>query len=82
MPEAQLDRFMFNILIKYPSFSEENEIVKSNTTSSNAEIKNVLSKEDLISFQKLVMEIPVSDNLIEYSVKLSHMTRPIDSLLI
>ena len=79
LPEAQLDRFMFNILIKYPTFSEENEIVKSNTTVSNKEINNVLTKDDLINFQKLVMEIPVSDNLIEYSVKLSHMTRPLDS---
>ena len=79
LPEAQLDRFMFNILIKYPTFLEENEIVKSNTTISNKEIKNILNKEDLINFQNLVMEIPVSDNLIEYSVKLTHMTRPSDS---
>jgi len=79
LPEAQLDRFMFNILIKYPTFLEENEIVKSNTSISNKEIKNILNKEDLINFQNLVMEIPVSDNLIEYSVKLTHMTRPSDS---
>ena len=76
LPEAQLDRFMFNILIKYPSFSEENEIVKFNTSISKNKINNVLKKEDLINFQKLVMEIPISDNLIEYSVKLTHMTRP------
>ena len=69
---------MFNILIKYPSFSEENEIVKSNTTINKKEINNVLTKEDLINFQKLVMEIPVSDNVIEYAVKLTHMTRPHD----
>ena len=77
LPEAQLDRFMFNILIKYPSFSEENEIVKSNTTITNTNINNVISKEDLIDFQNLVMEIPVADNVIEYAVKLSHMTRPL-----
>ena len=79
LPEAQLDRFMFNILIKYPSFSEENEIVKSNTTIIKNKINNIINKEELIDFQRLVMEIPVSDNVIEYAVKLSHMTRPSDN---
>ena len=78
LPEAQLDRFMFNILIKYPSFSEENEIVKANTSVSNKGINNVISQEDLIDFQNLLMEVPVADNVIEYSVKLSHMTRPVN----
>ena len=79
LPEAQLDRFMFNILIKYPSFSEENEIVKTNTSISKKDINNVLSKEELIDFQNLLMQIPVADNVIEYAVKLSHMTRPVDN---
>ena len=78
LPEAQLDRFMFNILIKYPSFSEENEIVKTNTSISKKDINNVLSQEELIDFQNLLMQIPVADNVIEYAVKLSHMTRPVD----
>ncbi len=79
LPEAQLDRFMFNILIKYPSFSEENEIVKTNTSISKKDINNVLSQEELIDFQNLLMQIPVADNVIEYAVKLSHMTRPVDN---
>tara|TARA_B100000029_G_scaffold504873_1_gene584548 strand:+ start:73 stop:1041 length:969 start_codon:yes stop_codon:yes gene_type:complete len=76
LPEAQLDRFMFNILIDYPSFEEEQDIVKANTTSSKQELKNIITKKDLIDFQKLVMDIPVADNVIEFAVNLSHKTRP------
>ena len=76
LPEAQLDRFMFNILIDYPSFEEEQDIVKANTTSSKQELKNIITKKDLIDFQKLVMDIPVADNVIEFAVNLSHKPRP------
>ena len=76
LPEAQLDRFMFNIVIDYPSFKEEQDIVKANTSSSKQKLNNILSKEDLINFQQLIMDIPVADNVIEYAVALSHKTRP------
>ena len=78
LPEAQLDRFMFNILIDYPSFEEEQDIVKANTTSTKHDLQNIITKEDLIDFQKLVMDIPIADNVIEYAVNLSHSTRPIN----
>ena len=76
LPEAQLDRFMFNILIDYPDKSEEIQIVKYQTTNIDRKIKPVLSKEDLIAYQKLVTEVPVSDNVIDYAVSLVTMTRP------
>ena len=78
LPEAQLDRFMFNILIDYPSFEEEQDIVKANTTSTKQDLQNIITKEDLIDFQKLVMDIPIADNVIEYAVNLSNSTRPIN----
>ena len=76
LPEAQLDRFMFNILIKYPSLEEEKDVVKHNTTSSNYNLDSVISKENLIDFQKLVINVPVADNLIDFSVNFVHSTRP------
>ena len=76
LPEAQLDRFMFNILINYPSFKEEQDIVKANTTSTKQKINNIITKQDLIDFQKLIMDIPIAYNVIEYAVNLSHKTRP------
>ena len=79
LPEAQLDRFMFNILIQYPSKLEEIDIVKSNTILKKQNIEPVISKEDLLSFQKLITEVPVSDNVIEYAVNLVSMTRPTSS---
>ena len=76
LPEAQLDRFMFNILISYPSINEEKQIVKSLTSDINKDITPVIHKDDLISFQNLIQHVPVSDNVIEYAVKLVSMTRP------
>ena len=76
LPEAQLDRFMFNILIDYPDKSEEIQIVKYQTTNIDKKIEPVLNKEDLISYQKLVTEVPVSDHVIDYAVSLVSMTRP------
>ena len=76
LPEAQLDRFMFNILIQYPSAKDEQDIVKANTTTNNQKLKNIISKGDLIDFQKLVLDIPVADNVIEYAVKFTHNSRP------
>ena len=76
LPEAQLDRFMFNILIEYPNAKDEKNIVISNTTSNEQQLKNIISKNDLLDFQKLVLDIPVSDNVIEYAVKFTHSSRP------
>ena len=79
LPEAQLDRFMFNVLIDYPSLDEEHSIVVKNTEVSNASVKNVIKKEELLDYQKLILNVPVSDNVIDYSVKFVQNTRPLDS---
>ena len=75
LPEAQLDRFMFNILISYPSRKEEVEIVKSTTTTEEQKVNPVLSSEDLFSYQNLVRNVPVADNVIEYAVDFVNSTR-------
>jgi MoxR-like ATPase len=75
LPEAQLDRFMFNLLIDYPSLDEEIKIVKSTTSTSSVSLKPVLSAEDLQSFQQLVLNVPVADNVIEYAVNFVLKTR-------
>ena len=76
LPEAQLDRFMFNIVIDYPSFEEEINVVKYNTTSSDINLDTIIDKDDLLAYQKLVLNVPVADNLIDYAVKFVHNTRP------
>ena len=75
LPEAQLDRFMFNILISYPSRKEEVEIVKSTTTTEEQKVNHVLSSEDLFAYQNLVRNVPVADNVIEYAVDFVNSTR-------
>lgn len=76
LPEAQLDRFMFNVSLDYPSFKEELQIVKNTTSSSNVQVNKVLNAEQIIYFQQLVRNIPVPDNVLEYAVKLVSKTRP------
>ena len=76
LPEAQLDRFMFNIWLDYPSAEEEMEIVKSTTVSKDAEIHEVLSAEDILFYQKLITRIPVPDNVYEFAVRLVGKSRP------
>jgi len=76
LPEAQLDRFMFNVIVDYPNADEEREIVKSTTTTLAYNLEKVLSAEQIVSFQQLVRRVPVSDNLVEYAVKLVRTTRP------
>ena len=76
LPEAQLDRFMFNLWLDYPSYNEEIEIIKSTTSEYKADLKKVLSREDLITFQDLVRRVPVADNVIEFAVKTVTSTRP------
>ncbi len=76
LPEAQLDRFMFNVFVDYPSEQEEKDIVKSTTATHQVELQKILSAEDIMTFQKLVRRVPVSDHLVEYAVQLVRATRP------
>jgi len=76
LPEAQLDRFMFNIPLDYPSYEEELTIVKETTSNKKVELDNVLTAEQIIAFQQLVRKIPIADNVVEYCVKLVNKTRP------
>jgi len=76
LPEAQLDRFMFDVIVDYPADNEEEEIVKTTTTVAVHELKQVLSADDIIGFQKLVRRVPVSDHLVHYAVHLVRATRP------
>ncbi|HDG68533.1 MAG TPA: AAA family ATPase, partial [candidate division Zixibacteria bacterium] len=76
LPEAQLDRFMFNVNIDYPEFEEEIEIVKRTTGAGEAEIEPVLNAEEILQLQDLVRRVPVSDRLVEYSVTIANKTRP------
>ena len=76
LPEAQLDRFMFNVYIDYPSEAEEHEIVKSTTAVLSYDLDRILGAEDIIGFQQLVRRVPVSDHLVEYAVDLVRATRP------
>lgn len=76
LPEAQLDRFMFAIELKYPSIAEEIQVVKTTTTDHVAQVNTVLNAEDILEVQHLVRRIPVPDNVVEYAVKLVNNTRP------
>lgn len=76
LPEAQLDRFMFNIWLDYPSLEEELNIVKSTTTNTTTTVDKVMGAEEIVFFQELVRKIPVPDNVLEYAVKLAASTRP------
>lgn len=76
LPEAQLDRFMFNILLDYPSYEQELSIVKNTTGFDVADIDPVLTKEEILFFQKLIRKVPVTDAVVEYAVELVHKTRP------
>lgn len=76
LPEAQLDRFMFNIYLDYPSYQEEIDIVKSTTAIQNYELKHVVTGEQILFFQQLIRKIPIADNVLEYCVSLATKTRP------
>lgn len=76
LPEAQLDRFMFNIPLQYPSFEEELQVVKSTTGIQKPELDQILSGQEIHFFQKLIRKIPLADNVLEYAVRLVHKTRP------
>jgi len=76
LPEAQLDRFMFNVHLTYPSFAEELSIVKNTTGTQIQELNKIINADDINDFQQLVRNIPVADNVVEYAVKLVAKTRP------
>ncbi|MER3523464.1 MAG: AAA family ATPase [Ignavibacteria bacterium] len=76
LPEAQLDRFMFNLWLDYPSMDEELQIVKTTTSQMSPSLNHVLSGEDIIAFQDLVRRVPVADNVIAFAVRLGTRTRP------
>ncbi|AOM77867.1 AAA family ATPase [Pedobacter steynii] len=76
LPEAQLDRFMFNVHLGYPSFEEELTIVKNTTGNQDIQLKKIINAQQIQYFQKLVRNIPIADNVVEYAVKLATKTRP------
>jgi MoxR-like ATPase len=76
LPEAQLDRFMFNIPLTYPSYEEEIRVVKETTSATKPVLKNILTGEEIMFFQNVVRKIPVADNVLEYAVSLASKTRP------
>ncbi len=76
LPEAQLDRFMFNLWLDYPTESEEIEIVRTTTSEYGAVLSKVMDAKEIIAFQDLVRTVPVADNVISYAVRLAGRTRP------
>jgi MoxR-like ATPase len=76
LPEAQLDRFMFNIPLDYPSYIEEVQVVKNTTSDAKYTLRNILTAEQILEFQSIVRRIPISDNVLEYAVSLASKTRP------
>ena len=76
LPEAQMDRFMFNIMLDYPSKTEEEEIVKRTIHGDMVEPQRVLTVEEIIFYQKLLQKVPIPENVYRYAVNLSTLTRP------
>ena len=76
LPEAQLDRFMFNIPLDYPSYEEEIQVVKATTALERYDLKNIVTAEQILSYQNLIRKIPIADNVLEYAVSLASKTRP------
>ena len=76
LPEAQLDRFMFNIWVDYPKYEDELKVVKSTTSDNKVELNSILTAEEILFYQELVRRIPVTDKVLEYAVKLAVKTRP------
>ncbi|WP_207424239.1 AAA family ATPase [Desertivirga brevis] len=76
LPEAQLDRFMFNVFLSYPSFQDEVRVVKNTTANKQFDLQKILNAEQIMYFQKLVRNVPITDNVLEYAVGLAAKTRP------
>ena len=76
LPEAQLDRFMFNVVLDYPSYEQELQIVKQTTSNNTIDISTIMTSEEILRYQGLIRKIPVADNVLEYVVSLVNKTRP------
>ncbi len=76
LPEAQLDRFMFNVLLDYPSYEEELKIVKQTTVKNNVSLNTIMSAEQIMKYQEVITKLPVTDNVLQYAVGLVAKTRP------
>ena len=76
LPEAQLDRFMFNVILDYPSFEEELKIVKQTTVKNNVHLNTIMSAEEILECQEVITKLPVTNNVLEYAVNLVAKTRP------
>ncbi len=76
LPEAQLDRYMFNVWLDYPSYEEELNVVKLTTTEKKVKLSPVMKADEIVQFQQLIRKIPVPDNVYEYAVKLATGSRP------
>lgn len=76
LPEAQLDRFMFNIILDYPAYAEEINVVKATTADVKVTLDKIVHAQDIIYYQHLIRRIPITDNVLEYAVSLASKTRP------
>ena len=76
LPEAQLDRFMFNVILDYPTYEEELKIVKQTTVKSNITLNTIMSAEQIMQYQEVITKLPVTDNVLQYAVSLVAKTRP------
>ncbi|HRH67208.1 MAG TPA: AAA family ATPase [Bacteroidia bacterium] len=76
LPEAQLDRFMFNVLLTYPEFEQELTVVKNTTSDYRPKLEKIVSGEEILFFQELIRRIPIPDNVLQYAVSLATKTRP------
>jgi len=76
LPEAQLDRFMYNIVLTYPTFEEEIEVIRSTTGNEKVRLSKIMSGADILKYQQLVRNVPVADNVLHYAVSLVGKTRP------
>ncbi|NNC94605.1 MAG: AAA family ATPase [Chitinophagales bacterium] len=78
LPEAQLDRFMFNVYLDYPTYDEEVQVVKNTTTDVDVSLSKVIDGREILAFQHLIRRIPIADNVLEYAVALAGKTRPMN----
>lgn len=76
LPEAQLDRFMFNVPLDYPSYEEELDVVRGTTTAQSIQLNHILTGAQILGFQQLIRKIPIADNVLRYAVSLATKTRP------
>lgn len=76
LPEAQLDRFMFNVWLDYPAYKDELTIVQNTTTNREVKLETVITGKEILFYQNLIRRIPINDNVLEYAVKLAVKTRP------